>query len=129
MVPEVVETLLGKRPSGRGALLYGYERRPVYGMIFPGIVPMPKGKVAGILYTGLSHTERRVFDWFESEFYEPRQVAVRTGDSCANAVAYVIRPEYVHILTEGTWDVAEFRKQHLDGFLGICREFVSEFGR
>lgn len=91
MAPEVMQTLLGRLPSGRPAILAGHIRHPVRKQVYPGMIPTTVGTASdqhatktstrGILYTGLTPPEMKRLDWFEDVDYSRRQVVVSLLDT------------------------------------------------
>ena len=79
MSPQVLQTLLGRIPTmTKPAYLHNYIRYPVKDHVYPGIIPCSKssnhhgdkGIVEGILLSGLTKNEIKIFDWFEDTDYK-----------------------------------------------------------
>lgn len=112
MDPEIMAKVCGACPESVKATLRGYARYGVRGEQYPGMVPEESGRVAGILYCDLSSPAVERLDLFEGSMYDRLEVEVAlesSQESCA-AMAYVVKPEYSHLLTEAGWDFAEFIK-------------------
>jgi len=101
MAQEVVELLLGggceeapgdeererrrrRQSAAQPVRLYGYERFPVKGHVYPGLVRCGSGNISknknaytdGILLTDLNFREMQRLDWFEGDEYERIDVRV-----------------------------------------------------
>ncbi|MDR2688529.1 MAG: gamma-glutamylcyclotransferase, partial [Azoarcus sp.] len=109
MYEPIMATVSAQKCAGIPATLEGYSRHALQGEDYPGMVAEAGGKIAGILYRGLPATAIARLDDFEGAQYLRTQVIVRTGDGSAiHAEAYVLRPEYAHLLLPGDWDYAHF---------------------
>ena len=118
MLAEVMEVVAGRRFPQQRAVLAGYRRRLLRGVVYPGIVPAASESVEGVLFEGLDPPALTRLDRFEDVIYERRElrVTVASGESLA-AFVYVLRPEHASHLTDAPWDEAEFRVRHLRDYL------------
>ena len=91
------------------AILNDFYRSNVRNQEYPGIIPQVGAQVDGVLYLDLPETAIEQLDVFEGEFYEREVVQVRTEKfDEMNAMAYVIKPDYSHILTYTEWSYTHF---------------------
>lgn len=72
-------------------------------------MPQDKATVPGIAYHDLPPEAVERLDAFEGDQYERLSVSIEleTGETIT-ASAYVIRPEYRHLLTKEEWSYDEF---------------------
>jgi len=99
----------GQAVHGEPALLENHVRHPVRNAEYPGMVPQPGERVAGVVYRGLSAAALDRLDRFEGEMYERRRV--RLTDAAGNALdawSYVFRPEFASLLLPGDWSFEAF---------------------
>lgn len=103
MFAEVFRAVVGRSLPGRSAVLEGFVRRRVRGTVYPGILPGP-GRVAGIVYAGLSPEDWVRLDRFEGKEYTRKLVVVSVAGSPdpVPCFTYVYRPERAERL-EGDW--------------------------
>lgn len=110
MDTDIMEQVSGCSGDGKSAVLEGYQRYGVRGEQYPGIIADNEGKVDGVLYSEVSPAAVRKLDLFEGEMYSREEIRVRiTGDSqTVKAMAYVVKQEYEHMLTQQSWDFDSF---------------------
>ena len=127
MLPEVMEILAGRRLPSRAAVIAGYARHALRGVVYPAVVPAAGARVAGVLWEGLDAAALALIDRFEGELYERAacEAEVAGGGGVA-AQVYVLAPAYRARLLAHDWDEAEFRRLHLTRYLEGCRGFVRE---
>jgi len=114
-IPSVVERVLGRRLSGRPAVLHGYGRYLVRGECYPAIREQPQSSVSGTLYDGLDAELFRRLDKYEGEEYGKHAIEVVTEDGRRHrAIAYTCGQ---HLLGDAPWNQAEFIEGHLEKFL------------
>ncbi len=95
---------------------------------YPGIVPDPNGEVSGRVYSDLDEAALEILDWFESDEYERLLVAVDCADGRrADAFAYIVCTECAALVTEVPWNLAEFRRFHLDDYVRACKRLRDEW--
>jgi gamma-glutamylcyclotransferase (GGCT)/AIG2-like uncharacterized protein YtfP len=116
-LPEVLHAVVGRRWQGEPALLVGYARYRVRGKTYPAIVAEPAGNVAGLLYGGVDAEELALLDRYEGELYEHRTVNVRVGGGAHPALAYVLGEQHRSLLSGDAWELGEFEREHLAGYL------------
>jgi gamma-glutamylcyclotransferase (GGCT)/AIG2-like uncharacterized protein YtfP len=127
MWPEIMARVCG-RPVGlacEAAWLEGYERRPVRGQEYPGIVArLGAEALRGVLYRGITAQEWARLDAFEGSEYERVQVMVHAGSADAApepAWVYRFRAAFVDRLGPGPWSEAAFEAE------GKAR-FMAQYG-
>jgi gamma-glutamylcyclotransferase (GGCT)/AIG2-like uncharacterized protein YtfP len=116
-LPDVLHAVVGRRWQGEPALLVGYSRYRVRGKPYPAIVAEPAGNVAGLLYGGVAAEELALLDSYEGELYERLTVNVRVGGAANPAVVYVLGEQHRSLLSGDAWDLGEFAREHLTGYL------------
>jgi len=108
MWPKVMTALIGRCPEGVPAVLSGYVRLRVKDANYPAIKESAGHSVEGILYRGLTDREMQVLDHFEGEEYDRKKVRI----GAEHAAAYVLSPEYDHVVETATWHPEQFRPEH-----------------
>ena len=115
--PEIVHSLTGRCFSSRPAVLDGFARYRVRGRSYPGIVPAPGSRTAGVLFGGVDLRSLALLDCFEGDLYVRREVRVRTRDgSLLVAQTYVVAPGRRSLLSRVPWSRAGFAARHLGGY-------------
>ena len=118
MVPDVMQAVTGHLFQTAQATLPGYERYRIKRQVYPGIVACDNGLVDGILNYAVDDRSLQRLDEFESEVYQRRRVIVQlSGAGNVEAWAYVIAPQYEHLLSKDAWDLETFKRQHLRRYL------------
>ena len=116
-LPDILEAVLGLRWQGAPALLPGYARYRVRGKPYPAIVPEPGGNVAGLLYPGVRAAELEHLDRYEGELYERHALSVRVDGATRAAVAYVLGEQHRALLSNESWELGAFEREHLTEYL------------
>ncbi len=124
MCIDIMERVAGCSADNCPATLRDYSRSKVLNEEYPGILPQEKAVVSGIVYHNLPPEAVKRLDLFEGDLYErlPVTVEQETGESIT-AFAYVIRPEYRHLLTGKEWSFEEFlasgKKKFEEAYVGF----------
>lgn len=118
IVPPVLRAVTGLELEGVPALLPGYARWKLRGESYPGIAPSETSEVDGVLYSGLGDEDLAALDRFEDDIYERVRVTVATGEGAREAFTYVVPERHRESLTADPWDLEEFIREDLIGFLG-----------
>ena len=126
MVEEIMTLVTGGRFESSPAILRGYGRYLLRGEHYPGIRPVPRQRVYGLLYLGLEEHALRRLDLFEGELYRRRSVSLCLPDAAdIRAETYVLRPPYYNRLSNRPWDLKTFlrtgRKAFISGYTGVSR--------
>jgi len=117
-IAEVMEEVTGLRPRGRPARLSGFARFRVRDDVYPGIVERAGAETPGLLYQGLGSSAVALLDRFEGNMYERRVLEVVREDGRAQpAAVYVVVSAAEHLLSGDPWDLEEFTRHHLSGFV------------
>jgi hypothetical protein len=113
----IISLIVGRPLEGQPATLSGYARYRIADRVYPGIVEATGGSVSGVMYAGLDATEMDRLDTYEGPLYERRDLLVEVGGALIPACTYVLRPEHAQRLSTESWDIAQFRREHLEGYL------------
>ena len=115
--PEIVHALTGRRFSSRPAVLEGFARYRVRGRSYPGIVPVPGARTAGVLFAGVDLRSLALLDRFEADLYERREVRVCAGAGPAlTALTYIVAAGRRQCLGREPWDRERFAARHLAAY-------------
>ena len=126
MSAEVLHELLGRVPVMRAAVLKGFRRHALFARNYPGIVPDAQASVHGQVLFALQPKETQLLDLFEDEYTkEAVQVAVEGESAPLDTNVYVYARGHEGALL-GDWDYAQWRREHLQGFLASTREFAAQ---
>ncbi|OAA26489.1 AIG2-like family protein [Frankia sp. EI5c] len=122
--PEVVETLLSRRPATTSAAVAGWRAAALRGRSYPGLVPAQRDVAcAGSCLHDLTGAERELLDLFEGAHYEAREIPLVGG---GHAVAYLWRGLPDPQVLPADWDPARFAAEHLADFVRQCREWRAQ---
>jgi len=106
MDPATWRRISGRHDHGEPAWLDGWQARPVSGRPWPGLVETPGGRVAGLLYRGITPAMWHRLDAYEGAPYQRVRVWVRLADGQRRpAWVYRCRPRYRSALAHGVWQV------------------------
>ncbi|MEM1107264.1 MAG: gamma-glutamylcyclotransferase family protein [Planctomycetota bacterium] len=127
MVPAVMRAVTGKLFSSEEAKLEGFARYLVAEQVHPGIVPALGHHVAGRLYLDIDQDSLKQLDYFESDIYLRQAVEVELPEGdMVEAFAYVVGERHRSLLSDQSWDEAEFIQRHLPGFLSRVSGWMQE---
>jgi gamma-glutamylcyclotransferase (GGCT)/AIG2-like uncharacterized protein YtfP len=118
MFSAIIESVIGRLPESRPAVIKGYRRLEVAGESFPGLVEDNDATVEGVLYWNISEPEWDQLTAFEGEFYELEEVAVFSAGRKACALAFVVPPSRRSLLSDKVWNPDFFRENHLPRYSG-----------
>lgn len=113
MAPDIMQEVSGCAAiESVDATLDGYRRYGVRGEQYPGIIRANEGQVEGVLYLDVPPEAVVRLDLFEGDMYSRESVtASRKSDGkTVEAMAYVVRPQFAHLLTAEQWDFQDFLK-------------------
>ena len=117
MDERIFRDVTGETCRRAGGSLRGYVRRLVRGQVYPGIVECPEGSVSGVIYFDLPEKAWSRLDRFEGPMYARVPVDVWCEDSgTVEALTYVIRDAFRHVLTDEEWDFEAFEARGLAEF-------------
>jgi gamma-glutamylcyclotransferase (GGCT)/AIG2-like uncharacterized protein YtfP len=120
-VPAIFAQIVGRRLEAGPAILEGYARYRVQERVYPAITENERGRVEGLVYSGLSSTELERLDIYEGELYERRLVTLSRAGLDLRAFAYVLRADQRHLLSSEAWDLGTFTRDHLNDYLDQIR--------
>jgi gamma-glutamylcyclotransferase (GGCT)/AIG2-like uncharacterized protein YtfP len=123
--PEVILSVIGRRPDGRPARLPGWAVFRMRDAGYPGIVPgREEDDAPGLIYDGMSDGELLTLDRFEGPQYERREMEVGvSGGEMATAWVYVVKTSRRDEVTGDPWRLEEFLQSGLPEFM---ERFVRE---
>lgn len=122
-IPEIVKCLTGGALPTIPGTARGYARYRMKGRTYPGIVADPNGYTEGVLYEDLDAKALEIFHAYEDDVYETRVVPVATSTHIVQAIAYVVPPDNLQLLSKDPWDAQHFMEQHGKRYLRMCRKF------
>ena len=114
---EILAQVVGRSWPSSPAVLKGYARYRVNDKPYPAIVEEPGAQVQGSLYSGVTEPELARLDDYEGELYERCSLRVWVGTQALDASTYLLRPEYRALLSAELWELADFEREHLAGYL------------
>ena len=118
MVPAVMQAVTGRSFRSVPATLGGYARYFIKRQVYPGIIARENFSVDGLLYYAIDAECMQRLDIFESEVYRRSKVLVKLADgSEEDAFAYIVSPQFEHLLSGNSWDLEQFKQQHLPRYL------------
>ncbi len=118
MFSEVFEAVAGISIEKESCVLPGYERFKLTGQVYPGIMEKRQASVPGVLYRGLSQSQLHRLDQYEGDEYLRELVMVRNEHHrYFSAWVYALQPKYTNLLSQESWDAAEFEKLYLNNYL------------
>jgi gamma-glutamylcyclotransferase (GGCT)/AIG2-like uncharacterized protein YtfP len=120
--PELLRAVAGVELPAEEAVLPGHRRERVAGAAYPGIVPDAATQVPGRLYRNFPRRLVPFLDAFEGAEYRRRILPVRAADGrTVPALVYRLEARTARRLEGAPWDLATFRRRHLEGYLVRCR--------
>lgn len=122
-IPAVMGAVTGAEFPSQPARLEGYARYRLKDRSFPGLRQEPGAVAEGALFGDIDAEALRRLDAFEDDFY--RRETLTVLDAAGRPVAaevYVVPPEHYALLVYQPWDLEEFRRTALAGFMARCRE-------
>jgi hypothetical protein len=118
MFSEVFEAVAGISIEKESCVLPGYARFKLAGQVYPGIMEKRHTSVPGVLYRGLSQSQLHRLDQYEGDEYLRELVMVRNEHHrYCSAWVYALQPKYTNLLSQESWDVAEFERLYLNDYL------------
>jgi gamma-glutamylcyclotransferase (GGCT)/AIG2-like uncharacterized protein YtfP len=118
MFSEVFQAVVGISSEKDSCVLPGYERFRLSGQVYPGITEKRHASVPGVLYRGLSQSQLHRLDQYEGDEYLRELVMVRNEHhQYYSAWVYVLQPKYINLLSQESWDAAEFERLYLCDYL------------
>ena len=119
MCTDIMFRVIECRPVRAPATLAGYRRCSVKNEVYPGIVAARGSLVRGMVYFALPEPAWSLLDRFEGEMYSRCPVRVTGTDGRSiQAITYVVRPEWTHLLAVSAWSYKDFLKSGKKKFTG-----------
>jgi gamma-glutamylcyclotransferase (GGCT)/AIG2-like uncharacterized protein YtfP len=98
-------------------ILPGYQCLRIKDAPYPGLVP-GQGAARGIIYFQLPAEAWPRLDLFEGKIYARLLLRInRVDNDPAEALAYVVRPQFEHLLERSPWDFQRFLSHDKQDFL------------
>ena len=117
MFEDVIRAVVGGAEGGDDAVLPGFRRRLLRGVIYPGVVPSAGASVAGRLWAGLPPESLERLDAFEGPLYRREVHRLETLGRATEAWVYVVRPGRRWMMTSRDWEPELFRARSLGRYL------------
>ena len=114
MWPEVVQAILGRAVAAEDALLKGFKRCRMKGVLYPGLKRDQASSVKGKLLRGLTDEDFQRLDKFEGDEYERISSKVQTRHGLVEAYVYLTKEEFLDSLEDIPWyeeDITEAEKR------------------
>lgn len=109
MCGDIMVQVSGQQPSQQTAYLDDYFCSKIHLETYPGIAPSVDNRVKGVLYFDIAPEALMRLDTFEGEYYERKEVTVQTEAlGLVKAMAYIIKPQYKHLMTGTAWSFEDF---------------------
>lgn len=118
MVPDIMNQVAGDQFDFVKARLFNYFRSRIDSEEYPAIIPQQGADVLGIVYRDINAKALNRLDLFEGKIYDRSLVEVSlTEEEACQAMAYLLKPEFKHILTNQEWSYDNFLLQGKVKFL------------
>ena len=109
MDPEIMAQVSGAAFQSQKATLFQYDRKTVWGEVYPAIIKRNGGAVEGIIYFDISEETFDRIDKFEGPLYVRKKVmATCDNGESVGTFTYVISPTAVHQLSDDDWSYEYF---------------------
>jgi gamma-glutamylcyclotransferase (GGCT)/AIG2-like uncharacterized protein YtfP len=115
-VPSIVQAVLGHVPASTRCVLQDYFRGTIHGEVYPGITPRLGQRVSGVIYSLSNPKDLLLLDEYEGALYERTNVTVEAEGKRLKAQTYVVRSSHLGELTEETWSLPRFLREHAHRF-------------
>lgn len=108
--------------ASRSAVVLGYRRRRLQGECYPAIVPCGGDSVEGVVYADVPEAAWERLDAFEGELYQRVRVNAASLDGQrVAAFAYVLKPQFAHLLSDTPWSLEQFIRDGKESFAAEVR--------
>ena len=114
--PSIVQAVLGYVPASKCSVLHDHFRGTIHGKVYPGIAPRVGARVRGLVYDLENSKDLRLLDDYEGDLYERVPVTVEAEGTSLNVQAYLVRPSRLGELTEVSWSLPRFLREHSHRF-------------
>lgn len=124
MCNDIMQIVSGMSAPHQKGLLDGYYRSQILGETYPAIVAQPGRQVEGVVYFNLSANALAKLDTFEGAYYTREEITVTCENmQLVSAMAYILKPDYHHILNGKPWNFNSFlatgKKEFLTNYVGF----------
>ena len=118
MVPQVWEAVVHHNYSFEVALLSNHQRFTVCNEVYPGLRYLDGCTVEGVVYYDIRTDDLHRLDAFEGNAYERSEVKLMVNSNrIVSAETYLVRSEYLGMLSEEVWTTKQLNKGGLARFL------------
>jgi len=118
MSDDVMHAVTGRQFHGTQCTLDDFQRFSVKDADYPGIRNVKGNIVDGLIYQDIPVTIWPLLDEFEGDMYERIEVTVKTAENIQlMAFTYVIKKQFLHLLTDMPWSFETFIKLRKEHFL------------
>lgn len=118
MCSDIMLHAAGQQTNFAKATLKNFFCSKIRDREYPGIIPQAGTIVSGVLYYNLESEAIRRLDVFEGEMYQRQNVDISTNkDESTKAMAYVIKPQHVDLLTGEEWNFEDFLTMGKEKFI------------
>lgn len=119
MAQDIMDEVTSCRLASKHVVLDDYQRYAVKDEEYPGMVEEKGSRVEGVLYFDVPPFALSRLDIFEGDLYSRLPVIVNcpeTGE-IYEAMAYVVKPEFLPVLTSEVWDYKKFMADGKEKFI------------
>lgn len=125
MCDDIMLHVSGQMVTHQKAHLNDFFCSQIHGERYPGITQAVGQRVEGVLYFNLNHEALIKLDSFEGEYYERQEITVHCSQGEIGATAYIIKPQYHHLLTGNLWNYEDFlrngKKEFETNYVGFTQ--------
>lgn len=123
MFRDVIQAVAGKTFPMQDGVLRGYIQFTLEQDGQSAMIPFPDRVVDGLVYLGVDEEALARIDAFEGALFERVEVSVESpAGEWIEAEAYCIKLSRKRLLTSREWDEDEYRQNHLQKVLALCRK-------
>jgi gamma-glutamylcyclotransferase (GGCT)/AIG2-like uncharacterized protein YtfP len=124
MCSDIMQQVSGQTAQYDSANLKGFYRSQLQAETYPAIVPQVGDQVEGRIYFDIGTTAIHKLDAFEGEYYSRQTVEVVCDSrGMIEAMVYIIKPQYYHLLTRTPWNFEDFlhngKQRFLNQYVGF----------
>ena len=127
MFPKVWETVVAGEYVNDPAAVSGYVRKRVNDdNSYPAVIPGDDEAVLhGRVYFHIDQIELDRLDKFEGEYFNREETrALLANGNEVSAEIYVMKRDYMHLLSHENWDPSRFAREDMEHFIADHKEFA-----